>query len=389
MLSLKLALKNLFGAGLRTWLTVAVLSFAFVVIVFYNGLLDGWNIQARRDTEAWEIGGGQFWHPLYDRFDPFSLQDAHTNLSTEVSDLWTANKLTPVLITQATAYPQGRMINVLLKGIDPDQGIVSLPTAALKGDSAIIPALIGKRMAASANLHLGDEVLVRWRDKNGVFDAREITIVKIFSSNVSTIDNGQVWLPLDRLQQMTGLTNEATLLMAAQGAEIKALTGWTFQSSHELLKNFDEIIKTKKAGSRMMYGLLLAIALLAIFDTQILSIFRRQREIGTYMALGMTRGQVIRLFTVEGSVHSVLALLLASLYGVPLLHWLHQHGIPMPQAFDSAGMAIAEKLIPIYSLGMVLSSMVLVVASTVVVSYLPTRKIARMKPTEALKGRAL
>ena len=33
-----------------------------------------------------------------------------------------------------------------------------------------------------------------------------------------------------------------------------------------------------------MYGLLLNIALLAIFDTQVLSIFRRQKEIGTYIA---------------------------------------------------------------------------------------------------------
>jgi len=41
MVSLKLALRNLLGAGLRTWLNVAVLSFAFVVIVFYNGMLDG------------------------------------------------------------------------------------------------------------------------------------------------------------------------------------------------------------------------------------------------------------------------------------------------------------------------------------------------------------
>ncbi len=60
-------------------------------------------------------------------------------------------------------------------------------------------------------------------------------------------------------------------------------------------------------------------AMLAVFDTQVLSIFRRQKEIGTYVALGMTRGQVVKLFTIEGAMHSVLAALVGAVYGIPLL----------------------------------------------------------------------
>ncbi len=56
MLSFKLALKNLLGAGLRTWLNVIVLSIAYVVIIWHYGLLDGWNRQAHKDTIEWQIG---------------------------------------------------------------------------------------------------------------------------------------------------------------------------------------------------------------------------------------------------------------------------------------------------------------------------------------------
>ena len=77
MLSLKLAFKNLLGAGLRTWLNVLALSFAFVLIIFYNGMIDGWNRQAMRDTTDWETGEGQFWHPDYDRFDPYTIEESH------------------------------------------------------------------------------------------------------------------------------------------------------------------------------------------------------------------------------------------------------------------------------------------------------------------------
>ncbi|MDO1446494.1 FtsX-like permease family protein [Rhodocytophaga aerolata] len=387
MLAIQLAIKNLLGAGLRTWLNVAVLSFAFVVIVFYNGMLDGWNRQALKDTREWEVGNGQLWHPAYDRYDPFSLQEAHAPLSGEVVSLVQRKQLTPVLITQASAYPKGRMINIVLKGIDPDQQMLKLPTSLLKEDSGEIPALIGKRMAQSARLKTGDKVLVRWRDKNGTFDAREIHIAGVFDANVPSVDNGQFWIPLGNLQQMTGMENEATLLVAANTHTVQKTGIWEARDLDFLLKEFNEIMDSKKGSSKVIYFLLLAIALLAIFDTQVLSVFRRQKEIGTYIALGMTRAEVVRIFTVEGSAHSFLALLLGALYGIPFLAYLAKTGIPMPKSAGEAGIAISDSIIPVYSAGMVVTTILLVVITATVVSYFPARRISSMKPTEALKGK--
>ena len=387
MLAIQLAFKNLLGAGLRTWLNVAVLSFAFVVIVFYNGMLDGWNMQAIRDTKAWEIGSGQLWHEGYDRYDPFTIQDSHGPIKGKIREMVEGRDLAPLLITQATAYPSGRMVNIMLKGIAEDQRILAMPTALLASSKSDIPALIGKRMAKSIKIKKGDNLLIRWRDKNGTFDAREITIAGIFDSNVPTVDNGQVWIPLDKLQEMTGMKDEATLFLTRLPLGQESLEGWLYRDENYLLKEFHEIMQQKKGSSAIIYALLLAIALLAIFDTQVLSIFRRQKEIGTYIALGMTRAQVVRIFTVEGSAHSLLALLLGSLYGVPFLAFLQKNGIPMPASADDAGISISESIIPLYGLGMVMSTILLVVISSTIVSYFPARRISKMKPTDALKGK--
>jgi putative ABC transport system permease protein len=387
MLAIRLAIRNLIGAGLRTWLNVAVLSFAFVVIVFYNGMLDGWNLQARSDTRAWETGTGQLWHPLFDRYDVFSLQDSHAKVSGTTLDLVNKNILTPVLITQGSVYPDGRMINILLKGIDPAQKILAIPSGLLQNSKDEIPALIGKRMAKSSRLKAGDAVLVRWRDKNGTFDAREVTITGIFDSNVPSIDNGQVWIPIEKLREMTGLQGEATYLVAGPAYTGGNSGNWVYKDLKFLLKEFDQVMLSKKFGSRIVYGLLLAIALLAIFDTQVLSVFRRQKEIGTYIALGMTRFQVMKLFTIEGSAHSILALVLGGLYGIPLLAWLHYHGIPMPKSADEMGISITDSIIPVYGIGMIVSTVLLVVISATIVSYFPARRISKMKPTDALKGK--
>jgi putative ABC transport system permease protein len=386
MLAFKLAFKNLMGAGLRTWLNVSVLSFAFVIIVFYNGMIDGWNRQSRIDTRNWEIGDGQYWHPEYDRFDAYTINDAHQKMSDEILSEVKRKNLAPVLIAQATAYPQGRMEGVILKGIDPEQNILELPSGKLKPSDDHDYAIIGKRMAESSKLKAGDRLLIRWRDKNGTFDAREIEIASIFKCDVPNVDKGQIYLRLEVLQKMMGMENEATLLVAGNGFQTGNLKNWDFKNSDFLMSDIDRIIQAKKAGGSIIEGLLLIIALIAIFDTQVLSIFRRQKEIGTYIALGMTRPQVVGIFTVEGAAHSILATLLGAAYGIPLFMLIDKAGISM-KAAQSTDLPVAEKIFPYYSFNLILITIVIVIISATIVSYMPARKIAKMKPTDALKGK--
>jgi len=385
MLAFKLAFKNLIGAGLRTWLNVSILSFAYVLIIFYGGMLDGWNRQGIKDTKEWEIGNGQYWHPSFDQLDPFTIQDAHTPISGNVQKYINEGKITPVLITEATAYPQGRVRNVLLKGIDPKQEILKIPSTELKSTGDRVFAVIGKRMAKSTKMKVGDNLLIRWRDKNGTFDAMEIQIADIFQCNVPPVDNGQIYLSLEVLQKMTNMNNEASFLITQEDFEGPEFENWVFRDVDFLLEDFYKLIASKKGGASIMQGVLLILALLAIFDTQVLSIFRRQKEIGTYIALGMTRSKVVGIFTVEGGTHSILAALVGAVYGIPLFLYLDKIGITF--GTPDMGITMAETIYPYYSIRLIIISTVLVVLSATVVSYIPARKIAKMNPTDALKGK--
>lgn len=380
-LAFQLAYKNLMGAGLRTWLNVGILAFAFLLIIFINGLLDGWNHMAVRDAVAWEFGHGHLTHEEYDAYDPFTIQDGHGPIPQD-------EDLTPILVRQASLYPSGRMLPVILKGLPIDQTTLSLPTEQLAASEAAIPALIGKRMAKANNFALGDEILLRWRDKNGTFDARPLTISAIFDTDVPTVDNGQVWLPLSTLQVMTGLENEATFLVAGANYSGTARPGFTWKSQDALLKTITDLIATKKGSSAIMYLLLLALALLAIFDTQVLSVFRRQQEIGTYVALGMTPKQVVGIFTVEGSMYSIFAAMVATIIGIPLFIWLTKTGVTMGASADQDfGLVIAARVFPVFGAGLVVGTIFLVVIAATIVSYLPARRIAKLDPVAALKGK--
>jgi putative ABC transport system permease protein len=388
MMAIKLALRNLLGAGLRTWLNVIVLSFSFVVIIWHKGFLDGWDRQAKTDMIAWELGGGQYWEKHYDPYDPFTLTDSHARLPDELTGLASQGEIAPILITQGTIYPSGRMQSIQIRGIEPSQRVISIPSHMLDSSRNDLPAIIGTGMAGSTGLRKGDRVTLRWRDKNGAFDAMEITIAGIFKTNVPTVDGGQVWISLGKLQQMMLLPGEATLGIVKNTDKMwPEVKGWNFKTQGLLLEDIDKIIKTKTVGGAIIWGILLLLAMLAVFDTQVLSIFRRQREIGTYIALGMTRGQVVALFTTEGALHSVLAALLGAVYGIPLLALQASKGISFPATSKDFGISMADRIYPQYSIGLILATVIIIMLTTTIVSYWPSRKISKMKPTDALRGK--
>jgi putative ABC transport system permease protein len=384
----RLALKNLLGAGLRTWLNAVVLSLSFVLIIFLQSLYKGMGDQAKNAKIDTEFGGGQYWHESYDPFDPLTLEDAHGIVPGPLQEKIDKGEATPILVTQATIYPEGRLRTILLKGIDPQQSVVNLPSKFLIQDGEDIPALIGTRMARNTGLQLGDMITVRWRDAKGTFDARDVQITQVMKTSVSTVDQGQIWIPLEKMRELMSMENESSLVVVAKNTEeIPAVPGWNFKSLEFLLADIESLVKAKTAGGSIMYIFLLSLAMLAIFNTQVLSIFRRRKEMGTMMAMGFTRFKVIQLFTLEGAMHSVLAAIIAAIYGIPFLVWFSKTGWALPEATEDFGFALGEKLFPVYSVGLVLGTVVLVLMVTTIVSFLPTRKIAKLKPTDALRGK--
>ena len=388
MLSIKLAYKNLVGAGLRTLLNVFILSVAFVMIIMQNGFIQGWNKQARHDVIEWQYGQGQYWAGDFDPYDPFTYEDAHAAIPKALTQARQEGNIAPILISQATVYPEGRLKSIMLKGIDPGQQTLAIPSEALAGDGEDIRAIMGSRMAMNLKAEEGDLLLVRWRDANGMFDAVEVKVSGIFHADVPAIDLGQIWISIQDMQQMLGLGDEATII-AVNDPSLAAmdLPGWEFQDLDTLLYDMDQMIQSKSIGNAVMTFILLALALLAIFDTQVLSIFRRQKEIGTFIAMGMTRKQVIGVFTVEGTMHAIMALIMGAIWGIPFLLWLKKTGLPMPEGVDQMGLPISESIIPAYSLGLVMISVLIVTITTAIVSYMPARKIAKMNPNDAIRGK--
>ena len=387
----KIAIKNLLGAKLRTWLNVFVTALSFFMIIFFSAMYDGMLEHAMQVTIDTEIAGGAYWHPEYDPLDPMTFEDAHAVPPGTVKALVNQKKAVPVLVSQASIYPNGRIMPVIMKGIIPEQNIVNMPTQMLAGhDEATIPVLIGRSMAKDAKLEVGETFTIRWLDADRTYDADEGTVVHIMDTENFKLDMGHIWVPLEKAQTMLAMEGEATYVTYAEGLSIVENKGnWIPRDVKYLIRDMEALIEADEPNAAIMYIILLCFAGMGIFNAQVLSIFRRGKEIGTLMALGMTRARVVGLFTLEGGLNALLAAIMTIILFGPVLWYFGVNGIWLGVDYSDGAMGlIVEKyLIPVYSVGLVVTTTIVVSIIVLIVSYMPSRRIARMKPTDALRGK--
>ena len=203
MVTLKLAVKNLLGAGMRTWLNVIVTSFSFTVIIFFNAMYDGMREDSKRIMLDTEVAGGQQWHPEYDQFDPLTIEDSHGQIPADLLKYVESGEAMPVLIRQATFYMNGRSSVGTIRGINPHQKTVRMPVQALSTyNGSYIPAIIGSGMAKKTGLEKGSVFTVRWLDAMGTYDADEFEVAEVIQLDNFRLDRGQIWLSLEKMREL-------------------------------------------------------------------------------------------------------------------------------------------------------------------------------------------
>lgn len=389
-MAFKIALKNLLSAGVRTWLTAFILSLTLGAMIFMQGLMAGMLDEMSTIRANEEIAAGQIWHEKYDPFDPTILDEANSALPQGIQAMVQRGEACPLLMIPGAIYPKGRFKNAVIKGIDPAQDCLRLdftPLSKTKGE-ALLSVMIGKRYADDLGLAKSDILTIRWRTRAGAFDALDGEIVAILDTNAPVMDQGTIYLSHEAVNKMNGTQNHATYVWVKDGIEPPAAAGWIFRDFIYLMKDTLDMVKTKQVGQSIFYGMLLFLGLIAVFDTQALAVFRRKKEIGTFMAMGMSNAKVVYMFVIEGTMHGILATFLTLVWAGPLFWWVAEVGMSFGGVSgDDWGMAFGDLFFPVFTFGRVFGAVFFVNLMVVFVSFWPTRVITRMTPANALRAR--
>jgi putative ABC transport system permease protein len=128
--------------------------------------------------------------------------------------------------------------------------------------------------------------------------------------------------------------------------------------------------------------LLFVVVLTGIINTLSMSVFERTREIGTMLAVGVRRREVLQLFLLEGAVLGVAGGLLGAGLGRLLVAVVASLGI----RFHISGLNAVSILRPTVTPTFVASAVGVATAGALLASLWPAWRASRLDPVEALRS---
>ena len=135
-------------------------------------------------------------------------------------------------------------------------------------------------------------------------------------------------------------------------------------------------LNAQSVSTSIIRGVVLAVVVLGIASVLVVSVVQKQREIGILRAMGATRGQVLRLFLVQGAVVGAIGSVVGLLLAVALI-------------FLFTRFVLGSDGLPLFDISLPLSTalQVALVATVcgVLAAVAPARRAARLDPAQAIR----
>ncbi len=276
--------------------------------------------------------------------------------------------------------------SVVILGIDPERytRIVPVQDSLQEGRFAIVgnDIAIGRQLATELGARLGD----RLRLDAGDGRADVFTIVGIFELGVRDIDQRFVYTALKPAQALLDLPGgvssldlRVTEIFAAEpiAQRISARLGVNAESWMTLNRNVLDALSAQSMSTNLIKFFVGLSAAFGIASVLAVSVVQRGREIGILRAMGTGRGQVLRVFLIQGGVVGLLGSALGALGGAGLIGAWSAAGLSR-SGRGSFELAVSPELF----IGATLLATVVGMLAAVA----PARRAAKLDPVEAMRG---
>jgi len=264
--------------------------------------------------------------------------------------------------------------------------------------------LLGRDLMARLGVEVGDRVNALFSTSFGSLRIATFRVSGKIESGLRLLDESTAYIPLDVAMGLLDMDGSVTeIVVFGRSAELasklktqvgQALADMAGASLRELAvvpwNEHNELIgfvSQAKAIYTVIYIFLVILASFVVFNTQLMVVSERTREIGVLSALGLTPESIRRLFTIEGAVLAVAGSAGGALLGAVFNLWFGRVGIDLTgitQAMSSQ-ILITPRLYPVTDVGVLVYSFVLGVAVTMAAVSIPARAAGALKPTEALR----
>ncbi len=315
-------------------------------------------------------------------------------------------------IEQQTLLRGQQVKGVVVRGVLPEQEgeVDKLPSKMVQGSlDALRPGeygiVLGVELAWSLAVSVGDSVTLfapqlRQGPAGVLPQVRRFTVVGLFEVGMNEYDGHLAVIHLRDAQRLFRMPDQVSglrlkladmdraWLVARQLAEglpwYIRVNDWI--SSHS---NWFRAVQTEKVTMFIILSLIVAVAAFNIISTLVMAVTDKQAEIAILRTQGMTPGQIMGIFIVQGSIIGLVGTLVGLVLGVALAlnveqvvhlleQWLHTDLMPDDLYYitDLRGEVRLYEVLTITGLSF---------AATLLSTLYPSWRAARTRPVEALR----
>lgn len=277
---------------------------------------------------------------------------------------------------------------IALMGVDLDRydRVVGLRSKVVSGTARLSPgeAIVGRELASDLGVRVGDRLTVQTGGAGGTV-SDSVRVTALVDLGVKDLNRRTVIVPLRAAQSLLALPGGASQLdltlkdvWVAQtlARALQTQFPYKIESWQESNAQLVSALNAQSISTSIIRGVVLAVVVLGIASVLVVSVVQKGREIGILRAMGATRGQVLRVFLVQGAVVGALGSVLGLLLAVGLI-WVFTHFVR-----GSDGLPLFSIALP---LGMALQIALIASVCGVLAAVAPARRAAALDPAQAIR----
>lgn len=404
-LYLRLAWRNIWRHRRRTVIIVLAMGLSLALMMFYDGLIDGFN-SAIAGNAVRVLGGNIQIHTegYREKVDSNPLLPL-----TDDSAIVQAALAQPNVLAAARRIQTGGLVSnregafpLNIIGIEPEvEAPVSLIAENIVDGRYVEAAdedsiLIGNGLAEALSLKVGDRITMVGSDVNKQNRQRTMTVIGIYDLGMPSIEKANVYISLGEAQSLFNLRGQSTEVqitlnkIGAESALVSALTsilpGYEVESWDKNYPELANAVNSKSAVMDIFSVIIVVIAGIGILNLLLMAIYERTREIGLLGAMGLKPRQIAATFILEGVLIGAVGVIAGIGMGLMINLSLGQVGMDYSQfAGITEYMAlISGKIYPTLGVSKLFGRATVVLIIAALAALIPALIAARREPSEAL-----
>ncbi len=292
---------------------------------------------------------------------------------------------------------------VTVKGIDygSEPTVTNLHTFMREGeylsDEGRNSIIIGTKLAKRLQVQLNSRIVLNVQDVEGSLTAGAFRITGIFHSPDARVNENMVFvrqgdlanliLKPDAIHEIAIVLDDYKLA-DSQVARLDSIYGLSAQSWGDMspaLRYTDSVTDI----TLYVFMIIIVTALMfGIVNTMLMAVLERTPELGMLMAVGLSRAKAFQMIMYE----TVMLTLVGAPFGIALsaltVHYTSIYGIDLSafaQGLEMFGMSYM--IYPEISVDQYVSNAIIIAFAAVIAAVLPSWKVLRLNPVEAIRKR--